>query len=269
MSGSYQLSKWDSKEEELLRLQQQHLQFQKIEQQWLQDSGLEKSSRVLEIGCGPGFVSRSLLTLIPEGHLLSIDNDMEMEPLWKKNTDFGTQISDHGSCEFQCLDFSIKDIKIDETFDFCYLRFVFQHVKNLKNVLDNVKRHLKPQGKIIIVDSDDQLLFCHPHNHDLRQLLAQVQNTQRVLGGDRFVGRKLPDLLKQSDFTHVHFQSLTFTNGQYPFKELWQLSMGYKMKITRESQSNIDQLLECLSVLDKKKSLFFHVGVIVAIGTVL
>lgn len=264
--GSYKLAHLKDTAAELNRLNNQHANFQELEISMLQKFGLNSNSHVLEVGCGPGFVSRSLMQILPNGRLMSVDNDPEMLDQWQKNSQPSDSNPSASDSEFKCVDFSQPNIELNERFDICYLRFVAQHVFEKHLLFRNIEKHLKPGGKLIVVDSDDQFLFCHPHTQDLENLLLRAQTRQKGVGGNRHIGRELPELLLQAGLKNIEFQSLTFTNSQFSFTQLWQLAMGFKERLTGGQSPESCELFTSLLKSSESGELFFHTGIVLAIG---
>ena len=59
---------------------------------------------------------------------------------------------------------------------------------------------------------------------------------QKGYGGDRFIGRKLPILLKQAGFSNIKSQILMVTNTQIPFQALFGILFGYKAAMSEMAQ---------------------------------
>ena len=75
-SGSYRIREhFPNPDAELVRLEAQAAHVWPREAEVLERQGLRPDARVLEVGCGPGFVTERLLTLVPQGSVTGIDND--------------------------------------------------------------------------------------------------------------------------------------------------------------------------------------------------
>lgn len=267
VEGSYSTDMFSDVESEVTRLGKQQSSFQSLEVQHLRSLGIKENSSILEIGSGTGHVSQMLKSLIPHGYLLSIDKEFESEWISRMKTS-EEENDDNNECQTELLVGDAYQIlpNLTQRFDFCYLRFVLQHVPHPEDLLKLVYKCLKPDGKVIIVDSDDQLSFCYPHSEEFQKLLAKAQEAQTLLGGDRFIGQKLPHLLKKTGFSKSQTQSITFTHSQMPFEQLWHLNIGYKSSLLPNCKDDFINLAECLKDYAQKGELFYHVGIMLSIG---
>jgi trans-aconitate methyltransferase len=105
---------------------------------------IKGNEHILDIGCGDGKVTSKLARLVPQGQVLGIDSSKEM-------IDFSRKIfplSDHANLKFEHL--NVLELEFESSFDlvtsFACLHWVKDHLAALKNV----KRSLKPGGKLFI-----------------------------------------------------------------------------------------------------------------------
>src|SRR6185295_12689646 len=78
-TGSYRaVEQLHGLESELLRLRAQVLVSWKREARLLGWLGLQDGMRVLELGCGPGFVTEEILALTPHAQVVALDADLEL-----------------------------------------------------------------------------------------------------------------------------------------------------------------------------------------------
>ncbi|UOF91265.1 methyltransferase domain-containing protein [Fodinisporobacter ferrooxydans] len=103
----------------------------------------------------------------------------------------------------------------DNSFDFVISWYVFQHLTNPLHVLEEIFRVLRPGGIVCLIDVDDQLVLTYPEplpeEKQLRKALSQVQ---KLRGGDRYIGRKLPSYLHHAEFKNISATIITQTQFQ-------------------------------------------------------
>lgn len=99
---------------------------------------IRKDSFVLDLGCGTGYGS---YYLSKKNKVTAIDIDQETISYAKKH--YGDSI------KFLRADIS-KEIQIDEKFDAICSFEVIEHLNDVNKYLDNIKKLLKPSGKLIL-----------------------------------------------------------------------------------------------------------------------
>ena len=109
---------------------------------------LGSSSTVLDIGCGGGEVIKLLATKMPEGKVYGIDHSLEMVNLSKR-----VNKSLIGSDRVGINHGSVSSLPYtDDMFDIVTAFETIQFWPNLNEDLREVKRVLKPSGKLLVVN---------------------------------------------------------------------------------------------------------------------
>jgi len=111
---------------------------------------LKQGEKVLDIGCGNGSHIRDVADIIKdENCCFAIDYDKEMIT---KSTEQGKNVSPR--IEFFTMsmdDIGETDIFSESFFDLIYSVYAFYYTKNEFDLLGNLKRKLKPNGRISII----------------------------------------------------------------------------------------------------------------------
>lgn len=104
--------------------------------------------RVLDIGCGTGSLLRQLLHLFPAANYVGLDPSVEMLKIARQKlpTSVELQVSSAHRLPFS-----------DESFDVIISTSAFHYFRQPTQVLQEVKRILKPNGRLIITD------WCHDY----------------------------------------------------------------------------------------------------------
>ncbi|HJN67351.1 MAG TPA: class I SAM-dependent methyltransferase [Pirellulales bacterium] len=215
--GTYGYGTFEDNVRELARLNFQAEVAWQVEQGVLARHGLLRHSRVLDVACGAGAMTCQIATLLQRGSVLGVDlNESLLGEARERRTD---SIAD--KIAFRKGDvYRLKDIG---QFDFAYARFLFQHLERPIDALRSIGDALRPGGRVLVVDVDDRDLCCVPENDGFVRFLAEAARGQKRGGGNRMIGRALPELLQQAGFEEIRKETVRFDSdsmGLDPFLEL-------------------------------------------------
>jgi len=143
-----------------------HRQFSTSETPWqswvFAHVALEPGMRALECGCGPGWLWREEVDHIPAGCHITLT---DLSPGMVAEAEAALANSDHHfdfrQADIQSLDFA------DETFDVVVANHMLYHVPDLGQGLSEVRRVLKPNGRLIAATNGDN------HMQELAQLVPE------------------------------------------------------------------------------------------------
>lgn len=230
---SYDLQALDA-DAELRRLHRQVELVRELEQPILHRLGLHTTATVLDLGCGPGHLTRSLLELAPEGQVIGVDVDAHLL----------AQASDrYGRDGIRFVQAWAHEIPLaDRSVDLVYSRFLFQHLSEPARVLRELRRLLRPGGQIVLVDTDDGGLVMYPEPPGLHDLLAASSAAQADVGGDRHVGRKLRHHLVAAGFSEVSVEVVPFTTEAVGVEAFVDITLGFKRQIIPPHRMSLAQV---------------------------
>ncbi len=193
---------------------------------WL---GLQDGMEVLELGCGPGFITEQLLDLLPHGRVTALDIAPGAIASARQYL--------HGKADDRLtfVQASIMDTGLPEnSYDFAIARFIFQHLPDPLGAAEEVRRVLRPGGKLAIIDSDDGIVgIIDPPVPGMQTTIEKFGKVQESRGGNRLVGRRLLRILKSAGFTGTDFEVVAAHSdalGLEPF--LPQFSPGRLLVLT-------------------------------------
>ncbi|MCY3786747.1 MAG: class I SAM-dependent methyltransferase [bacterium] len=122
---------------------------------------LEPGMRVLDVGCGPGFLS----VLLAQGQLLGID----IEPTQVEIARATGQRSGCDNASFQLAD-AVDLPSEDDQYDLVHAGGLLLHLPDTARALGEMHRVLRPGGTIVCRELLPDAVFVHP---DRRQLLKR------------------------------------------------------------------------------------------------
>ena len=240
--GSYKLGDLEGPEKELDRLRKQGENFKHLEVGILRKVGLQAHHKVLELGCGPGFVSKIIAEVACDGAMVCVDVDQQLLDILPKEV---TKPPKGGLKVYRC---SADAVPVEDGWaDFTYARFLLQHVPDPLAIVREAYRATAPGGRFCAVDSDDGLILHFPEDARIGQFLRDAEAAQAEHGGDRFVGRKQMSLMQQAGFSKVNATIVSLTSTEIPFHALAGILFGYKSSLLgrrEETQAMLTELAQ-------------------------
>lgn len=185
---------------ETARLSAQVDLFWEKERRLYESYGLAAARRVVELGCGPGFVLRHMAHEFPDLEL----HGLELDPdLVARARDMFAEES---------LDVTVREASILDTgyeegaFDFVLVRLVLEHLPDPERALHEVFRITKPGGRAVVADNDFEMhLMASPPVPELREVYSAYCRAREDEGGNPLIGRDLPLLLRETGFVDVDY----------------------------------------------------------------
>jgi ubiquinone/menaquinone biosynthesis C-methylase UbiE len=164
--------------------------------------GLKDGMSVLELGSGPGFLTEQLLALVPNSSITCVEIDRTL-------LDQAEQRLHHkASQRLRFVEGSVIDTHLDcDQFDLAYARLLFQHLRDPISAAKEARRVLKPGGKLVIYDIDDELFgLFEPELPEFAPVLEAFGQGQAARGGNRHIGRSLWRILTAAGFRTVELE---------------------------------------------------------------
>ena len=172
---------------------------------------LSTADRLLDVGCGPYDVGARILERYPQLRLIALESQQQPAPsiprLCAVRADARQIPLAHGAV------------------DISYARFLLQHVPRPLQVLQGMTRVTRPGGSVAAMEVDEGAILLHPQPPEVRQQGEAFVSRLTATGKDRFLGRRLKNLLLQAGLEQVGIQALTLTTEQVSMEEFWHLVM--------------------------------------------
>jgi SAM-dependent methyltransferase len=159
---------------------------------------VEPGSRVLDIGCGIGQLTRAIARAAGEaGQVVGIERSRAQIDEARRQAN----ASGEGKLvEIREGDAGEPPLREDEwgTFDIVHARFVLEHVSYPARVVHAMVRAARPGGRIVLEDDDHDVLRFHPAIPEFDAAWHAYMKAYVAAGNDPMVGRKLPALLAEA-----------------------------------------------------------------------
>jgi SAM-dependent methyltransferase len=194
-------------EDEIARLRAQVALSWCVEQRRLSALGVSDGQSVLELGCGPGFVTERLCEWLPTSRIVALDWDERMIHVARQT------LQRHVLDGRLALLVARADATAlpDDTFDLAISRYLFQHLPDPVTVAQEVRRVLRSGGVHVIIDVDDGLWgLAEPGFTEFEAVYRQRASAQRNHGGERFRGRRLGRILREAGYVGVELDVFAY-----------------------------------------------------------
>lgn len=147
---------------------------------------LKPNTHLLDIGCGPGAITRGFVDLCPEGHIVGVDSS---------STIIAAASSTHADLH-PALKFSTADVYTlpfdDASFDVVHAHQLFHHLPDAERALRSMKRVTKPGGLLAVRGAVMRSCISAPESSEL---LSEAFTRYIALGGgDADVMKTLPEV---------------------------------------------------------------------------
>ena len=159
---------------------------------------------ILEVGSGPGFITEQLLIDLPHSHITSLEIDDTLIQRAKQ------PLSNYSEVQLEFVQGSVYHTGLpDNSYDFVIARMLFLLLQNPIEASKELLRVLKPGGKLVIIDIDDGLWGAiEPEIKELPQVLKIFAELQKLGGGNRYIGRSLLKILKESGYENLDMEAI-------------------------------------------------------------
>lgn len=254
-------------DEEIQRLEFQHQVWKHSVLSLWKDAGFGTGQKILDLGCGPGFVSLDLSQLVgPEGNILAVDaSGKYISFLNQKMKNTGTKNIHTEVSDVHALDLPNNSV------DGVFARWVLCFVKNPSEVISEAARVLRPGGSLVVMDYFNyKAVNIFPNRESFSQLFNAYYQSLLDHGGTYDIGQFLPKMISDKDLKIVSLQPIN--RIAQPGSKIWKwfilFTESYLPKLIEEgylNQSDKNALLHDLDLTSKDPGAFFYTPPIVGI----
>lgn len=209
--GSYDVSTaHQDRETEIARLADQASLGWEKEAAVLERFGFRDGMSIVELGSGPGFVTRLLLDHFPGAQVTCVEFDETLiEDAKRYLADYAGRVS------FVRESVDATDLST-AAFDAAYARLLFQHLPDPAAAAVETFRILHPGAPFVIYDVDDGLDFVtDPVIPGLDAVLDRMRQVQAAQGGDRYIGRRMLRVLKAAGYEELEMEAIAVNSETY------------------------------------------------------
>jgi 2-polyprenyl-3-methyl-5-hydroxy-6-metoxy-1,4-benzoquinol methylase len=156
---------------------------------------LDKARSVLEVGSGMGILTREVARSNPQAEVVGVEySPAQLE-----------KAKNHGRPNLRFVQGDGHGLKFEDgRFEVVYCRWVLEHVADPVQVLREMRRVLKPRGRIFVEENDVGLQRYDPPVPRAKKMWSLIVQLQKMLGGDALIGSKLFGLLAAAGFKKIN-----------------------------------------------------------------
>jgi SAM-dependent methyltransferase len=171
---------------------------------FLQLVAAKPGERLLDVGMGPGFLAYDLAPIVGESGLVAgADSSQVMVELARKRCE------GRGPCDFRLGDATALPYE-DARFDAVVSMQVYEYVADMQQALAEVRRVLRPGGRVFILDTDwDSVVWNTADPARMRRVLDAWDEHLH----DPHLPAKLPGLLARAGFALTHVEVIPIVNA--------------------------------------------------------
>lgn len=191
------------------RLRDQHEVWGPVTRAFLDRLGLRAGARVLDAGCGPGFVARELLERVgPTGEVVALD---ELRPWVDELASWARR---EGHANLRPLQGRLEEVELPAgAFDLIFLRWVLSFLPNPGTVVSKLAQALAPGGVLAIQDYNHEGISLFPRSEGFERLVVATRALHASGGGDPWIGAKAPRLLAEAGLALLDLHSTVQCGG--------------------------------------------------------
>lgn len=230
-AGSYKFGQFEKNAEELERLKLQATIALNLEKEAWHEAGLRPGMKVLDLACGPGFISCELAKAVGDGQVTGVDINEELIATAHQ----AKQSEGVENVSFQLGNLYKLDLP-ENSFDFVYARFVFQHLEKPELALSNVWKILKPGGVLCILDIDDNWTSFSPESEAFVKFIRRAGAGQKRKGGNRLIGSQLFGLLTKAGYKEVSTRITPLTSEELGVRYFLGVAVLFRMEFMNKLQ---------------------------------
>lgn len=227
---------------------------------------IEQGHKVLDVGCGPGTDTIHLAYLVgSSGKVGGLDYDDEMIASANQRA-LEEGVSGwvkHQQGNATSLPFN------DATFDSCRSERVFQHLLFPERVLFEMARVTKPNGWVVVLDTDWGTLSINSSMSDIEHRIVQFSNENCINNG--YSGRRLSQLFRSQGLNNLSIEVLPYQTTNYALcREVILLDRRENEAIAAGiiAQDELECWRDNLEQLDHEESFFASFSLILVAGRV-
>ena len=216
---------------------------------------LKPGEKVFDIGCGVGFLSYDMALLVGnKGEVIGLDKNAEMISGAKK------RCKNLSQARFYVGDATNLSER-NQYFDAVSCTQVLLYVNDVSKVISEIKRILKPGGRVIIVETDWRGVVLNSMDDNLTRKIFSAWDSAVPSPN---LPSHLGPLLKKNGFSKVEVDAVPILNTEYSSRNFsyemmkWISKNAVKQKVFNERERT--HWISKLEELERSGSYFFCVN---------
>jgi SAM-dependent methyltransferase len=187
---------------ERARLRAQAAEHEASARWMLEAIGIRHGARVLDVGCGPFGILALLAEVVgPAGEVVGLERERKFVEMAR------AEVAHLGLGNVTVVEGDALSSGLDrESFDLVHERLVMVNVPERRELLAEMVSLAAPGGVVALEDIDNVSWVCEPAHESWAALLGVFHDVFRAGGGDPFVGRRLPALLREAGLADMRVQ---------------------------------------------------------------
>ncbi|HVG22326.1 MAG TPA: methyltransferase domain-containing protein [Blastocatellia bacterium] len=200
--------------------------------------GLRDGMSVLEVASGPGFVTEWLSKLAPNGSITCV----EIDPTLIQHAE--GYLKDKAASPYRIIEGSVMNMDLpDNTFDFAFVRLLYEHLEDTVAATKEIMRVLKPGAKLVVAEGDNAFNnITDPFFKEVQPIREKMVALQFAQGGNVMIGRGLYRVFKSAGLENIDIEAVAAHSGDkglewfYPQFNPERLAPGVKEGIITEDE---------------------------------
>jgi trans-aconitate methyltransferase len=167
---------------------------------WLLDNiDIRPGSRVVDIGCGPMGILNLLSDRVgPHGEVIGVEREARFVETARR------ELTKRALSNVKVIQADALKTGLEKnSFDFVHERLVLINVPEREALLAEMVSLLRPGGTLALENNDNVSWLCHPEHPSWNILRDAFFTAFQANGGDLFLGRRLPGLLRAAGVQDV------------------------------------------------------------------
>jgi len=162
------------------------------------DSVWENGSLILEVGCGVGAQTKIISLKNPKAEFVAIDlSEKSLIKAQETIESLGIENVKFKQADIYDLPFT------SERFDHIFVCFVLEHLDKPEQALKEIKRVLKKEGTLTVIEGDHGSTYFFPDSKVAQKAVQAQVTLQAQNGGNANIGRQLFPLLNKLEFKEI------------------------------------------------------------------
>ena len=192
------------------------------ETNWLLDQiGVGPGWRAVDIGCGPiGILNLLSQRVGTRGSVVGLERESRFVAMAH------AEIAKRGLNNVTIVEADALNTGLEKNaFDLVHERLVMVNVSDREALLSEMLTLVRPGGTVVLSDIDNVSWLCQPPHPSWGILLNAFHTVFHAGGGDGFIGRRLPIMLRAAGIQNVQIKITVATPGLGDYRRTHILSL--------------------------------------------